>query len=257
MAGLFTGTTLIHLGLSILGCIPGIGIVANLADAAVYAYIDHDYFAASMAALDCVTMGAAGMCSLLKTGSMLGKLSKCISIAGDLVSNTMNFATMGVNWLDNKWNSLDDKQKATAIVCAVAGVTLVAGGIALGSYIKHKKLGNIEGGNAAHDLVQYEKLKEYYRQAEKYGTGSIRELDDGRIRFYEKLKPASKPGEMAGARHVREWDPNTGAKRDWYETLDHYGNIRQVRPDPNLTGGIKVHYMFDAIGEYIGKWSPE
>ena len=114
-----------------------------------------------------------------------------------------------------------------------------------------------QGGNAAHNLIQYEKLKEYYIQAEKYGTGSIKELDDGRIRFYEKLKPASKPGEMTGARHVREWDPNTGAKRDWYETLDHYGNIRQVRPDPHLTGGIKVINMFGAIGEYIGKCFPE
>ena len=100
-------------------------------------------------------------------------------------------------------------------------------------------------------------MKEYYRQAEKYGTGSIKELENGRFRFYEEIKPARTKGEMAGARHVREWDPYSGLKRDWYETIDHNGNIRQVRPDPNITGGVKVHYMFDSEGKYIGKWSPE
>ena len=62
---------------------------------------------------------------------------------------------------------------------------------------------------------------------------------------------------MAGLRQVREWDPYSGLKRDWFETVDHNGNIRQVRPDPNITGGVKVHYMFDSEGNYIGKWSPE
>lgn len=62
---------------------------------------------------------------------------------------------------------------------------------------------------------------------------------------------------MAGARHVREWNPQTGAKRDWYETVDHLGNIRQVRPTPDLTGGVKVHYMFDAARNYTGSWRPK
>ncbi len=101
------------------------------------------------------------------------------------------------------------------------------------------------------------KLKEYYKQAEKYGTGSIKELENGRYRFYEELKLAKTEGEMIGARHVREWNPYTRQKRDWYETLDHNGNIRQVRPDPNTTGGIKVHYMFDKDGNYMGSWSPK
>ena len=88
-------------------------------------------------------------------------------------------------------------------------------------------------------------------------TGSIKELQNGRFRFYEELNPARTQGEMAGARHVREWDPYTGYKRDWYETLDYNGNIRQVRPDTNITGGVKVHYMFDTDGNYIGNWVPK
>ena len=111
--------------------------------------------------------------------------------------------------------------------------------------------------SGADNIADAARLKEYYKQAEKYGTGSIKELENGRFRFYEEIKPVRTNGEMAGARHVREWDPYSGLKRDWYETIDHNGNIRQVRPDPNITGGVKVHYMFDFEGKYIGKWSPK
>lgn len=62
---------------------------------------------------------------------------------------------------------------------------------------------------------------------------------------------------MAGARLVREWNPETGLTRTWYETLDHLGNIRQVRPSQDITGGVKVHYMFDTNGKYTGSWSPK
>lgn len=117
--------------------------------------------------------------------------------------------------------------------------------------------GKSSGKSGADNIADAAKLKEYYKQAEKYGTGSIKELENGRFRFYEELKPARTQGEMAGARHVREWDPYTGLKRDWYETLDYNGNIRQVRPDPNITGGVKVHYMFDEEGNYIGNWIPK
>ncbi len=111
--------------------------------------------------------------------------------------------------------------------------------------------------SGADNIADAARLKEYYKQAEKYGTGSIKELENGRFRFYEEIKPARTNGEMAGARHIREWNPYSGLKRDWYETIDHNGNIRQVRPDPNITGGVKVHYMFDFEGKYIGKWSPK
>ena len=116
--------------------------------------------------------------------------------------------------------------------------------------------GKLSGNSGADNIADAAKLKEYYKQAEKYGTGSIKELQNGKFRFYEELKPARTQGEMAGARHVREWDPYTGYKQDWYETLDNNGNIRQVRPDPKITGGKKVHYMFDTDGNYTGNWVP-
>jgi filamentous hemagglutinin len=98
--------------------------------------------------------------------------------------------------------------------------------------------------------AQYSRLKEFHRQAEKFGSADIRELDSGRFRFYGDLKASRTPGEMAGRRLVREWDPSTGNSRTWHETLDHSGVVRQVRPE---TGGPKVHYFFDAEGNYGGR----
>ena len=114
-----------------------------------------------------------------------------------------------------------------------------------------------EGAGEASNIAQGAKLKEFYTQAEKYGTGSIKELENGKYRFYGDIKPASTEGEMAGARFVREWDPSSGVKRNWYETVDNAGNIRQVRPDPSVTNGVKTHYMFDANGNYTGSWTPK
>ena len=96
------------------------------------------------------------------------------------------------------------------------------------------------------------RLKEHLRQQEKYGTPT--ELADGRIRYKGDITPASKPGEMVGMRKVREWDPSTGKKRTWMETVDHNGKIRQVRPDEKFTGGKKKHYRFDKDGNYTGSW---
>ena len=66
---------------------------------------------------------------------------------------------------------------------------------------------------AAHSAAEYARLKDFYRQAEKYGTGGIKQLENGRYRFYGELKPAKVPGEMVGRIKVREWDPVTGNMR--------------------------------------------
>ena len=298
------GTGLTHGILGILGWIPGpVGAVANLVDAGVYCFVDHDYGMAALSLASSVAMGAGSVVKWAGSGAAKASLgaakaakvarsAEYVRTAAAFVTNAAIFAGGGISLWQNS-DKLYQKYKAgelkldwetaaeagaavfSAAACVVSGAGMVKEAKNLGKMMKEdnvvgrlkesvgrfgngsKQLLRSGGGNEAHDLIQYDKLKEYYRQAEKYGTGSIKELDDGRIRFYEKLKPASKPGEMAGARHIREWNPKTGAKRDWYETLDHYGNIRQVRPDPYLTDGIKVHYMFDAIGRYIGKWFPE
>ncbi len=106
----------------------------------------------------------------------------------------------------------------------------------------------VRSANGTADAAQGAKLTEFYRQAERYGAGGTNLLENGRYRFYGELKPAGTTGEMAGARLVREWNPTTGATRTWYETLDQQGVIRSVRPE---VGGPKVHYIFDAQGNYV------
>jgi hypothetical protein len=102
---------------------------------------------------------------------------------------------------------------------------------------------------SAHSAAEYARLKDFYRQAEEYGAGGVRQLESGRFRFYGELDPADVPGEMLGRIKVREWDPLTGNKRTWFETIDSQGTTRIVRPE---TGGPKVHYIFDAEGNYVG-----
>jgi len=101
----------------------------------------------------------------------------------------------------------------------------------------------------AHSAAEYGRLTEFYRQAEEYGTGGISQLENGRFRFYGELDPADVPGKMVGRVKVREWDPATGNQRTWFETSDSQGTVRIVRPE---TGGPKVHYIFDAQGNYVG-----
>jgi RHS repeat-associated protein len=92
------------------------------------------------------------------------------------------------------------------------------------------------------------------KQLKKYGKDGYKVLESGRVRFYGKTSPAANPGEMVGRRMVREWDPSTGAKRIWHETLDGGGTVRIVRPDVNVTGGAKVHYVFDQSGQFTGRF---
>jgi hypothetical protein len=103
----------------------------------------------------------------------------------------------------------------------------------------------------AESALQGAQLNRHLTQLEKYGAAGSRTLENGRVRYYGNVDPARTPGEMAGRRLVREWDPSTNATRTWHETVDHAGSVRQVRPE---TGGPKVHYRFDANGNYIGSW---
>ncbi|SEC64081.1 RHS repeat-associated core domain-containing protein [Streptomyces melanosporofaciens] len=110
------------------------------------------------------------------------------------------------------------------------------------------------GGNHnwAGNPAEHARLKRFYEQAQKYGKAGFRELENGRFRFYGKITPAAKEGEIMGRRLVREWDPATDSTRIWHESLDHSGRVRITRPDVKFTGGKKVHYLFDDTGKLIG-----
>jgi hypothetical protein len=106
----------------------------------------------------------------------------------------------------------------------------------------------LPGQPDAHSAAELARLKEFYRLSEEYGAGGIQHLPNGRFRFYGKVKPADKPGTMAGTRLVREWDPATGKSLTWFETLDNMGRIRIVRED---ILGVKVHFMYDEVGNLV------
>ncbi len=93
-------------------------------------------------------------------------------------------------------------------------------------------------------------VAEHLRQVGEYGKQSWRQLSNGRIRYYDPIKLADKPGLMAGTRRVREWDPLTNKKRTWFETLDHNGKVRRVRPQRD--DKIKNHHVFGENGQYEG-----
>jgi RHS repeat-associated protein len=103
---------------------------------------------------------------------------------------------------------------------------------------------------SASSATHASRLATHFRLLETYGQAGSRTLESGRIRYYGNLTPARTPGSTVGRRIVREWDPSSGAMRTWHETIDAAGNVRVVRPE---TGGSKIHYFFDAVGNYLGK----
>jgi hypothetical protein len=105
-------------------------------------------------------------------------------------------------------------------------------------------------GTGASNAADAARLSQHYSQLEKYGQGGYRVLENGRFRYYGEIKPARTPGQMQGARLVREWDPATGNTRTWYETLDHQGRVRSVAPKPPT--GPANHRIFDENGNYQG-----
>ncbi|WP_197491486.1 RHS repeat-associated core domain-containing protein [Methylomonas methanica] len=106
--------------------------------------------------------------------------------------------------------------------------------------------------SGAESARQAADLSRHLGYTEKYGQAGVKELENGRIRYYGELQTANKAGEMAGRRYVHEFDPATGGSRGWHETLDYSGNVRQVRPE--LNNGSKQHYQFDRNGNYTGSW---
>ncbi|WP_207631968.1 hypothetical protein [Photorhabdus sp. RW14-46] len=59
---------------------------------------------------------------------------------------------------------------------------------------------------------------------------NIRELPDGRIRYYDKEALARTKGPTRGRSHVTEWNPSTGSVRSWEETYDHSSKVNRIHP---------------------------
>lgn len=94
------------------------------------------------------------------------------------------------------------------------------------------------------------KLSQHLGQLEKYGAGGFKELANGRFRYYGQA--TLNRGDANSFRMVREWNPATGGKRTWFETINQNGGVIQIRPE--FGTGVKTHYLFNGTGGYLGKW---
>ncbi|MDE6252634.1 MAG: hypothetical protein K2M78_08350 [Lachnospiraceae bacterium] len=80
----------IHGILDVVGCSPElIGMGANLINAALYAFVDHDYGMAALSLLAGVTFGAAKVVAM---GGKFAKAAKTVETVGRFVSNVASFA---------------------------------------------------------------------------------------------------------------------------------------------------------------------
>ena len=68
-------------------------------------------------------------------------------------------------------------------------------------------------------------------------------LPDGRVRYYDKERPANTPGPTRGSSFVTEYNPKTGSVRQWNESYDQAGNVNRVHPKSiNGQSVISQHY---------------
>ncbi|RCK54288.1 hypothetical protein TH25_03030 [Thalassospira profundimaris] len=71
----------------------------------------------------------------------------------------------------------------------------------------------------------------------------VRQLPDGRIRYYEAERAARNPGATRGASYVTEYNPKNGNVRSWNEAYDQAGNVNRVRPKMINGQNVKsLHY---------------
>ena len=140
--GLFTGTTLWHGILGLVGCIPGlVGAIANFVDCAIY-LTEGDYFGAALcfvSGITLVTMTLAG--ALLKAGQLckvsnaalrVAMVSECIGGALTIAQNFYNIGQTSIQ-MYCKYSILRESLGLDT-VGEVLGISLSAMGCAGGLY---------------------------------------------------------------------------------------------------------------------------
>ncbi len=102
-------------------------------------------------------------------------------------------------------------------------------------YLKKKALGKVPrgtAGDAAHNVNSQSALRSKLSGLQKaqQNAARVRELPDGRVRYYTKEVAASKEGPTRGASFVTEYNPQTGQTRQWMESYDHAGEVVRTHP---------------------------
>ena len=145
------GMNIVHGLLDALGCIPGgVGIVANFANAALYAVVDHDYGMAALSLVAGVTLGASKIVSM---GGKLAGHAKSIETIGRLVSNTASFAICAEQTVSSSaamWNKYHEKgaKLSGETALEILGIGLNVAGMAASGK------GIVESGNRLGKMVK-------------------------------------------------------------------------------------------------------
>jgi hypothetical protein len=69
----------------------------------------------------------------------------------------------------------------------------------------------------------------------------VRNLPDGRIRYYGEEILAHRLGLTRGASYVTEWNFNTGQVRSWMESYNHLGTVNRIHP--KMINGQTLNYL--------------
>lgn len=81
-------------------------------------------------------------------------------------------------------------------------------------------------------------------------------LPDGRIRYYDKERPARTPGPTRGNSYVVEYNPKTGQVRSWAESYDKNGNVNRIHPK-TLNGQKLVGQHYPPTEKEQASWRPK
>lgn len=87
-------------------------------------------------------------------------------------------------------------------------------------------------------------------------AATIKTLPDGRFRYYSREVPASSKGATRGASFVTEFDPKTGATRQWMESYDHSGSVIRVHPK-SINGQPVDAQHYPPTGAELKSWGQE
>ena len=145
------GMNIVHGLLDALGCVPGgVGIVANFANAALYAVVDHDYGMAALSLVAGVTLGASKIVSM---GGKLAGHAKSIETIGRLVSNTASFAICAEQTVSSSaamWNKYHENgaKLSGETALEILGIGLNVAGMAASGK------GIVESGNRLGKMVK-------------------------------------------------------------------------------------------------------
>ena len=84
------------------------------------------------------------------------------------------------------------------------------------------------------------------------GAARVRELPDGRVRYYSPEKAAQRAGPTRGASLATEYNPQTGQVRAWMESYGHDGQVIRVHPKMNNGEVLSLPHC-PPTGKELGK----